>query len=143
MAADGALIVEREVRELIRRRGLDPVRDPGGVEALVGAVLADYDERSLLGAVPRLDDATAVHRHVLDAVSGLGPLQRYLPGWRKRRPNEDDEYTWLRDQASRGKEQLRRSAELPEKPGDNAPEMDAANLHPWAWENGRSYWNAD
>lgn len=78
MAADGALIVEREVRELIRRRGLDPVRDPGGVEALVGAVLADYDERSLLGAVPRLDDATAVHRHVVDAVSGLGPLQRYL-----------------------------------------------------------------
>lgn len=21
------------------------------------------------------------------------------------------------------------------------PEMNAANLHPWAWENGRSYWN--
>lgn len=75
---DGALIVEREVRELIRRRGVDPARDPDGVRALVTAAIADYDERSVLGAVPRLDDAEAVRRHVVDAVAGLGPLQRYL-----------------------------------------------------------------
>ena len=78
MSWDGAVLVEREVRELIRRRGLDPVRDPDGVRALVSAAIADYDERSALGAVPPLDDAAAVHKHVVDAVAGLGPLQRYL-----------------------------------------------------------------
>ncbi len=78
MSLDGALIVEREVRELVRRRGLDPARDPDGVRALVAAAIADYDERAALGTVPRLDDAAAVHRHVVDAVAGLGPLQRYL-----------------------------------------------------------------
>lgn len=65
----------------------------------------------------------------------------YSPGWRKDRPTTDDEYTWLRDKASRAKAELKRSAELAEKLGDNAPDMDAANLHPWAWENGKSYWN--
>ena len=78
MSGDGAVLVEREVRELIRRRGLDPVRDPDGVRALVSAAIADYDERSVLGAVPRLEDAAAVHKQVVDAVAGLGPLQRYL-----------------------------------------------------------------
>ena len=78
MSWDGAVLVEREVRELIRRRGLDPVRDPDGVRALVSAAIADYDERSVLGAVPPLADAAAVHKHVVDAVAGLGPLQRYL-----------------------------------------------------------------
>ncbi len=78
MTRDGAVLVEREVRELIRRRGLDPARDPDGVRALVSAAIADYDERSVLGAVPPLDDAAAVHKHVVDAVAGLGPLQRYL-----------------------------------------------------------------
>jgi uncharacterized protein (TIGR02391 family) len=31
---------------------------------------------------------------------------------------------------------------LAEKLGDNAPDMDAANLHPWAWDTGRSFWNS-
>ncbi|WNB86404.1 ATPase, T2SS/T4P/T4SS family [Cellulomonas sp. ATA003] len=75
---DGVAILESEVRELIRRRGLDPVRDHQGVRDLVSAVVADYDERSLLGAVPPLVDVTAASKAVVDAVAGLGPLQRYL-----------------------------------------------------------------
>jgi pilus assembly protein CpaF len=75
---DGVAILESEVRELIRRRGLDPVRDHQGVRDLVSAVVADYDERSLLGAVPPLSDPTAASKAVVDAVAGLGPLQRYL-----------------------------------------------------------------
>ena len=75
---DGVAILESEVRELIRRRGLDPVRDHQGVRDLVSAVVADYDERSLLGAVPPLVDAAAASKAVVDAVAGLGPLQRYL-----------------------------------------------------------------
>ena len=75
---DGVAIVEREVRELIRRRGVDPVRDRPGVDALVAAAIADYDERSVLGALPPLADPGAVHKQVVDSVAGLGPLQRYL-----------------------------------------------------------------
>jgi len=74
--------------------------------------------------------------HVVEQI-----LHRVLPGWRKERPEKDGKYSWLRDQAARGKAALERETELAEKLGDNTPDMDAANLHPWAWENGRSYWN--
>lgn len=85
---DGVAILESEVRELIRRRGLDPVRDHQGVRDLVSAVVADYDERSLLGAVPPLADAGAAAKAVVDAVAGLGPLQRYLD-------DEEVEEIWI------------------------------------------------
>ncbi len=39
-------VVDGEVRELIRRRGLDPFTDPGPVRVLVRDVVADYSERS-------------------------------------------------------------------------------------------------
>ncbi|MGC0143469.1 CpaF family protein [Pseudactinotalea sp. Z1732] len=75
---DGVGLVEDEVRELIRRRGLDPVRDAGGVHALIAEVVADYDDRALVGLVPRLSDPTHTAKLVHDAVVGLGPLQSYL-----------------------------------------------------------------
>lgn len=74
--------------------------------------------------------------HVVEQI-----LDRVLPGWTRDRPKKDDKYTWLRDQASRAKAALQRQAELTEKLGDNGPDMDAANLHRWVWENGKSYWN--
>lgn len=79
-------------------------------------------------------DASA-RAHVVEQI-----LDRALPGWSSDPPEKDREFSWLRDQASRGKAALQREAELAEKLGDGAPDMDAANLHPWAWENGRSYW---
>ena len=45
-------IVEDEVRELIRRRGLDPLRQAGEVRRLVEAAVRDYDERALLAPLP-------------------------------------------------------------------------------------------
>ena len=75
---DGVAILETEVRELIRRRGLDPVRDRSGVRQLVTDAIADYDARSVVGAVPPLADAAGALKSVVDAVAGLGPLQRYL-----------------------------------------------------------------
>lgn len=77
-AQGGATLVESEVREVIRRRGLDPARDAEAVAELVRAAVADYDERSLAGAVPPLDDPAAAQKEVLDAIVGLGPLQPYL-----------------------------------------------------------------
>ena len=75
---DAVAIVEDEVRELIRRSGVDPARDPGGVRRMVEAVVSDYDERSLAGGLPVLPDVAAATRRVLDAVAGIGPLQQYL-----------------------------------------------------------------
>ncbi|MCW2882116.1 MAG: hypothetical protein JWQ95_6216, partial [Sphaerisporangium sp.] len=42
----GVDTVEHEVRELVRRRGLDPVSDRQAVRRLVEEVVADYDERA-------------------------------------------------------------------------------------------------
>lgn len=75
---DATTIVADEVRELIRRRGLDPVHDPDGVRRLVRDVVADYDERSLSGVLPALSDAGNTVRRVLDEVAGFGPLQAFL-----------------------------------------------------------------
>lgn len=74
--------------------------------------------------------------HVVEQI-----LDRVLPGWNSDRPEKDSKFAWLRDQAARAKAALLRAEELADNLGDNAPDMDAANLHPWAWENGKSYWN--
>lgn len=58
--------IERQVRELVRRRGVDPIGDPAAVGVLIDEVLA---------AEPHSEEA---RREVLDAVAGLGPLQRFL-----------------------------------------------------------------
>jgi pilus assembly protein CpaF len=71
-------VVEDEVRELVRRRGLDPIADPGAVRRLVDEVISEYDERSVGGTLPQLVDARLAARHVFDAVAGFGPLQKYL-----------------------------------------------------------------
>jgi pilus assembly protein CpaF len=71
-------VVDGEVRELIRRRGLDPFTDPGTVRLLVRDVVADYSERSLSSAMAPIADPETVVRDVLDRVAGFGPLQRYL-----------------------------------------------------------------
>jgi hypothetical protein len=89
------------------------------------------------GTVMRGPRTEAAERaHVVEQI-----LDRVLNGWRNERPEKDKEYRWLRDQASRARVALERSVELADRLGDGAPDMDAANLHPWAWENGRSYWN--
>jgi pilus assembly protein CpaF len=76
--SDAALMLEAEVRELVRRRGIDPVRDRPALERLVAEALTDYTERAALGVVPALADTHGAVRSVVDALAGLGPLQRYL-----------------------------------------------------------------
>ncbi len=71
-------VLEGEVRELVRRRGVDPVRDRAVVDQLVRDVVADYETRSAIGVVAPLSDPAAAGRAVVDAVAGLGPLQPYL-----------------------------------------------------------------
>ncbi len=73
-------IVEDEVRELVRRRGLDPHGEGGdtAVRQVIDEVLGDYQERSLTASMPPLDDLDAVAREVHARVVGAGPLQRYF-----------------------------------------------------------------
>ena len=75
---DAVTVVEEEVRELVRRRGFDPVVDGPAIRRLVDDVVADYQERTLTSALPPLADAGSVARRVYDAVAGFGPLQAYL-----------------------------------------------------------------
>ena len=75
---DAIRIVEGEVRELIRQRGLDPARQGPEVRRLVEAAVTDYDERSLLGSLPPLGQLDHARKYIFDAVAGFGPLQPLL-----------------------------------------------------------------
>jgi pilus assembly protein CpaF len=70
--------VEAEVRELVRRRGLDPIEDRAAVRRLVEEVISDYDDRALTSSLAPLPDTQTAARTVFDAVAGFGPLQRHL-----------------------------------------------------------------
>jgi pilus assembly protein CpaF len=70
--------VEAEVREHVRRRGLDPLEDRAAMRRLVDEVVTDYDERALTSSLPPLPDPRSAARAVYDAVAGFGPLQRHF-----------------------------------------------------------------
>jgi pilus assembly protein CpaF len=74
-ATSALSIVEDEVRELVRRRGLDPTLQFRAVQRLVDDVVTEYLNRAVTSALPPLGDAEVAARAVLDAVAGLGPLQ--------------------------------------------------------------------
>lgn len=78
MSAEAAARIESEVRELVRRRGVDPLRDVEAVRAMVDEALAQWEERALIGAAQPLADRAATAKSVLDNVAGFGPLQQYL-----------------------------------------------------------------
>ncbi|MGI8667521.1 MAG: CpaF family protein [Jatrophihabitans sp.] len=76
--ASGVAIVEDEVRELVRRRSLDPVLEPEATRRLVDDVVADYLDRAAMSELPPLADPVGAARSVFDQVAGFGPLQQYL-----------------------------------------------------------------
>jgi pilus assembly protein CpaF len=75
---DVVALLESDVRELVRRRGIDPIRDRTALRSLVREAIDDYDDRALRGHVPPLGDRAGTGKALEDAVGGLGPLQRYL-----------------------------------------------------------------
>ncbi|MGL4743269.1 MAG: CpaF family protein [Dermatophilaceae bacterium] len=75
---DAIHTLEGEVRELIRRSGLDPVRDEPKVRRLVRDAVVDYEERSIHGGMPVLADVEAAAKTIWDTVAGYGPLQQYF-----------------------------------------------------------------
>lgn len=78
-AHDG--LVERldeQVREAVRREGVDPQRDAALVRRIAEDVVRAHDERSLTGVVAPVSDAGAMVSELLARVSGYGPLQPFL-----------------------------------------------------------------
>ncbi len=79
-ATHDALIddLDRPLRELVRREGVDPQRDADVVRRLAEGVVRRHDDLSLTGAVAPLAEPDAVVGELLARVSGFGPLQPLL-----------------------------------------------------------------
>ncbi|MBO9704886.1 MAG: CpaF family protein [Arthrobacter sp.] len=71
-------LIESEVRELVRRRGIDPWVDAEQIKGLVAEAVADYEERAVRGGLPGLERPEEAARHLLDSVAGFGELQSYF-----------------------------------------------------------------
>lgn len=56
--------VEAEVRELVRRRGVDPVVGRAAMRLLVDEAVAEYEDRSLTSSLPPLADSRQAAKSV-------------------------------------------------------------------------------
>ena len=70
--------LDAQLRELVRRDGVDPQRDVVAVRAMAEQLVGDHDERSLTGAVRPVENRDEVVDELVARVAGFGPLQRYL-----------------------------------------------------------------
>jgi pilus assembly protein CpaF len=70
--------LDAQVRDVVRRRAVDPLLEPHAVRQIVEQVVADYDRQSLTGAVAPIEDQGPVLEELLARVAGFGPLQCYL-----------------------------------------------------------------
>ncbi len=76
--ATGTAIVEGEVRELVRQRGINPLAESGAVTSLIAEVVSEYLDRSVTSALPPLGEIAGLTRTLLDTICGFGPLQPFL-----------------------------------------------------------------
>jgi pilus assembly protein CpaF len=67
-----------QVRDAVRRQGVDPQRQASVVRRIAETVVRDHDERSLTGEVVPVVDADAVVDELVARLSGFGPLQPFL-----------------------------------------------------------------
>ncbi|WP_051551411.1 CpaF family protein [Nocardioides sp. URHA0020] len=82
--------LDQQVRELVRREGVDPQRESALVRRIAESVVRDHDDRSLTGAVAPVPDVGSMVGELVARVSGFGPLQPFL---------DDDsvEEIWIND----------------------------------------------
>ncbi|MEU9305582.1 TIGR02391 family protein [Streptomyces sp. NPDC048269] len=71
-------------------------------------------------------------------------LDRVLPRWREEVPGNSRVNRWYqhREAAHRAVVVLDRDAEVRQRLGDDAPQVSAATMHPWAWEGARPLWQS-
>jgi len=119
-------IVEREVRELVRQRGLDPGNgDADAVRRLIDEVVADYAERRLVASMPPLADPGLVAKTVAYRVIGMGPLQLFFD-------DPDIEEIWINEPgkvfvAKTGRPQLTTTVLTEQQVGDLVERMPRAS----------------
>lgn len=76
---DGTVeLLDADLREVVRRDGIDPQRDVVLVRGIAARLVADHDQRSLTGSVASVADPQALVEELVARVAGFGPLQRYL-----------------------------------------------------------------
>ncbi|REF37575.1 CpaF family protein [Thermasporomyces composti] len=71
-------IIDAEVRDAIRREGIDPLKEQNAVRRIIEQAIQRYDERSLVATLPPLGDPREVAQEIFNSVAGFGPLQKYL-----------------------------------------------------------------
>lgn len=70
-------------------------------------------------------------------------LDRVLPRWRTEiELRKTNRWTRHREAAIRAREEIVRQDEIRANLGEGAPEISAANLHPWVWSGARSLWQS-
>lgn len=70
-------------------------------------------------------------------------LDRVVPGWRSEIKKKDRQKWSVHYEASiRAREALLRADEVKQNLGENAPELSAAELHPWIWSGASSLWQS-
>lgn len=84
------------------------------------------------------DEDITKQAHVVEQV-----LDRVVPDWHDFDANTEVN-RWMRHRtaALRAREALLREAEVRENLGENAPELSAAELHPWIWSGASSLWQS-
>ncbi|MCU1410204.1 MAG: CpaF family protein [Rhodoglobus sp.] len=75
---DALATIAEQVRERVRRDGVDLAADAELAEAYVRDEVRRYSERALGGSVPLLPDEAQAAREVVAALTGFGPLQPYF-----------------------------------------------------------------
>lgn len=70
-------------------------------------------------------------------------LDRVVPSWRTEiELRKTNRWTRHREAAIRAREELIRQEEIQQNLGDGAPQISAADLHPWVWSGARSLWQS-
>ena len=82
--------LDADLREVVRRDGIDPQREVGLVRSLAARLVTEHNQRSLTGTVAPVGDEDAVVEELVARVAGFGPLQRYLD-------DPDVEEIWVND----------------------------------------------
>jgi hypothetical protein len=101
-------------------------------------VLVATSRRSNRGSQAEIVASAEVVERIFDRV--IRDWRTSVPDGRNAKVNR-----WCQhiETAQRVKAKLQRQAEVVEKLGDNAPQLNAAHLHPWIWDGARSLWESE